>query len=178
MWTRAFFLWKHQPSSKHHLRTFDDQWEVPIREGGWTQADPAPVVGVVDSLVSCREHIQHPLHGIVWVVPEQVPVDHPLHVPHHVPGPHHTAAYTLQHHLWSSRGTHVVPSHHYTASVWLAWCWRAGRVERNRHTEFGDFFKKKRTPLTQILKITDYLVSSFCMSGGLRASWGWMINNL
>lgn len=104
-------------SQNESVLTFDDQGEVSIPEGCWGDAHPAQVVGVVDPLVSCREHVHHPLHGVVRVGPEQVPVDHPLSVPHPVPGPHHAAAHTLQHHPRPSRGAHVVASHHHTATA-------------------------------------------------------------
>lgn len=97
--------------------TFDDQGEVSISEGCWAEADPALVVGVVDPLVSCREHIQHPLHGIVRMGPVQVPVDHPLSVPHPVPGPHHATAHALQQHPRPSGGAHIIPCHHHTAAA-------------------------------------------------------------
>lgn len=97
--------------------TFDDQGEVSIFEGSWAEADPARVVGVVDPLVSCGEHIQQPLHGIVRTGTVQVPVEHPLSVLHPVPGPHHAAADTLQNHPRPSGGTHIVSCHHHTAAA-------------------------------------------------------------
>lgn len=75
--------------------TFNDQGEVSIPEGSWAEGDPAHVIGVVDPLVSSREHVQHPLHGIVWIGPVHVPVDHPLPVLHPVSGPHHATAHAL-----------------------------------------------------------------------------------
>lgn len=97
--------------------TFDDQGEVSILEGIRAEADSATVVGIVDPLVARREHVHHPLHGIVWMFPVQIPVEHPLSVPHPIPGPHHTAAYTLEHHPGSSRGAHIIPCHHHTAAA-------------------------------------------------------------
>ena len=97
--------------------TFDDQGEVSVPEGCWAEADPAQVVGVVDPLVPCREHVQHPLHGVVWMGSEHVPVDYPLSVPHPVPGPHHAAAHTLQHHPRPSGGAHIIARHYHTAAA-------------------------------------------------------------
>lgn len=111
--------------------TFDDQREVSILEGCWGDAHSALVVGVVDPLVSCREHVHHPLHGVVGVGPVQVPVHHPLSVPHPVPGPHHAAAHALQHDPGPGRSADVVARHHYTAAaVRLAWHCTATGISR------------------------------------------------
>lgn len=97
--------------------TFNDQGEVSIPEGSWAEGDPASVIGVVDPLFSSREHVQHPLHGIVWVGPVHVPVNHPLPVLHPVFGPYHAAAHALQHHLRTGEGAHIVPCHHHTGAA-------------------------------------------------------------
>ncbi len=110
---------RDQLNNRHESErlTFDDQREVPVLEGCGGEANPALVVGVVDPLVPRREHVQHPLHGVVWAGPVQVPVDHPLPVPHPVPSPHHAAAHALQHHPGPSGGAHIVPCHHHTAAA-------------------------------------------------------------
>lgn len=97
--------------------TFDDQGEVSILEGLCAEADSAQVVGVVDPLVPRREHVHHPLHGVVRTGPVQIPVDHPLSVPHPVPGPHHAAAHTLQHYPGPGGGAHIITCHHHTAAA-------------------------------------------------------------
>lgn len=105
--------------------TFDDQWEVPILEGCWVEADPSQIVGVVEPLVSSREHVHHSLHGVVWGVPIHIPVDHPLSVPHSVPGPHHATAHALQYQVGPGGAADIVAGHHHTsAAIRLTGHWK------------------------------------------------------